>query len=64
MVSALNSGKRGLGLRLGWVNVLRSWTKHFTHTVPVSTQEKMCTGKLPGKSDETLGRRGVHLAMD
>ena len=54
MVSALNSGKRGLSLRLGWVNVLRSWTKHFTHTVPVSTQEKMCTGKLPGKSDEML----------
>ena len=50
----MNSGKRGLGLRLGWVNVLRSWTQSFTHTVPVSIQEKMCTSKLPGKSDEML----------
>ena len=49
MISALNSGKRGLGLRLGWVNVLRSWTKHFTFTVPPPRRKYVlasCQGSL------------------
>ena len=37
MVSVLESGSRGLALRLGWVNVLYSWTKHLTLTVLLST---------------------------
>ena len=39
MVSVLESGSRGLALRLGQMNVLYSWTKHFTLTVLLSTQE-------------------------
>lgn len=37
MVSALDSELRGPSLRLGQVNVLCSWAKHFTLTVPFST---------------------------
>ena len=39
MVSALDSGSRGLGLSPGRVIVLFSWARHFTLTVPLSTQE-------------------------
>ena len=39
MVSALDSGSRGPGLRPGRVIVLCSWARHFTLTVPLSTQE-------------------------
>ena len=39
MVSALDSGSRGPGLSPGRVIVLCSWARHFTLTVPLSTQE-------------------------
>ena len=51
MVSALDSGSRGPGSCPGRVIVLCSWTRHFTLTVPVSTQEHKwvlvnCQGNL------------------
>ena len=57
MVSALDSGSRGPGSSPGWVTVLCSWVRHFTLTVPLSTQEYklMGTSKLSGKLDEMLG---------
>ena len=39
VVSALDSGSKGLGSSPGQVIVLCSWAKHFTLTVPLSTQE-------------------------
>ena len=39
MVSTLDSGSRGPGSRPGQVIVLCSWARHFTLTVPLSTQE-------------------------
>ena len=39
MVSVLDSGSRGPGSSPGRVNVLCSWARHFTLTVPLSTQE-------------------------
>ena len=39
MVSALDSGSRGPGSSPGRVIVLCSWARHFTLTVPLSTQE-------------------------
>ena len=41
MVSALDSGSRGPGSNPDWVIVLCSWARHFTLTVPLSTQEYM-----------------------
>ena len=39
VVSTLDFGSRGSGLSPGRVIVLCSWAKHFTLTVPLSTQE-------------------------
>ena len=39
MVSALDFGSRGPGSSPGRVIVLCSWARHFTLTVPLSTQE-------------------------
>ena len=39
MVSALDSGLKGLGSSPGQLIVLCSWARHFTLTVPLSTQE-------------------------
>ena len=39
VVSALDSGSRGPGSSHGRVIVLCSWARHFTLTVPLSTQE-------------------------
>ena len=39
MVSELDSGLRGPGSSPGRVIVLCSWARHFTLTVPLSTQE-------------------------
>ena len=58
MVSALDSGSTGPGLSPGWVILLCSWARHFTLTLPLSTQELMGTSKLSGKPDEMLG--GYH----
>ena len=44
MVSALDSGSRDLGSSPGWVIVLCSWARHFTLTVPLSTQEYKING--------------------
>ena len=38
MVSALDSGASGPGSCPGWDIVLCSWARHFTLTVPLSTQ--------------------------
>ena len=38
VVSALDSGSRGPGSSPGRVIVLCSWARHFTLTVPLSTQ--------------------------
>ena len=51
VVSGLGSGLRGLGSSPGQVTVICSWARHFTLTVPFSTQEY----KLSGKPDEMLG---------
>ena len=42
MVGVLDSGSRGLGSSPGQVIVLCSWARHFTLTVPLSTQEYKC----------------------
>ena len=58
MVSVLDSRSRGPGSSPGRVIVLCSWARHFTLTVPLSTQEYkiMGTSKLSaGKPDEMLG---------
>ena len=56
VVSALDSGSRGPGSSPGRVIVLCSWARHFTLTVPLSTQEyKWVYGKLSGEPDEMLG---------
>ena len=52
MVSALDCGLRGPGLSPVRVFVLCSWARHFTLTVPLSTQEYKwvpanCQGNLP-----------------
>ena len=39
MVSALDSGSRGLGSSPSQVIMLCSWARHFTLTGPLSTQE-------------------------
>ena len=39
VVSVLDSGSRGPGSSPGRVIVLCSWARHFTLTVPLSTQE-------------------------
>ena len=39
VVSVLDFGSRGLGLSPGRAIVLCSWARHFTLTVPFSTQE-------------------------
>ena len=52
LVSVLDSGSRGPGLSPGRGIVLCSWARHFTLTVPLSTQEykwvpAKCWGGLP-----------------
>ena len=39
MIIVLVCGSRGLGSRPGWVTELCFWEKHFTLTMPLSTQE-------------------------
>ena len=39
MVSAVDSGSRGLGWSAGHAIALCSWATHFSLTVPLSTQE-------------------------
>ena len=39
VVSELDAGLRGPGSSPGWVILLCSWARHFTLTVPLSTQE-------------------------
>ena len=39
MVNALDFGSKGLGSSPDRVIVLCSWARHFTLTVPLSTQE-------------------------
>ena len=51
MACALDGGLRGLGSNPGRVIVLCSWARHFTLTVPLSTQEydwksAICQGNL------------------
>ena len=53
MVSAPDSGSSGPGSIPGRFIVLCSWARHFTLTVPLSTQRG--TSKLSGKPDEMLG---------
>ena len=48
-VSALDSGLRGPGSKPGCINVTCSWTRHFTLTVPLFTQEyKWVLANFPG----------------
>ena len=42
MVSALDSGLKGPGLRTGLVIVLKCYARHFIPTAPFSTQEYKC----------------------
>ena len=56
MVSTLDTGVSGPSLSPAWVIVLCSWARHFTLTVPLSTQEDKIIGtsKMSGKPDEML----------
>ena len=45
---ALVCGSRGLGSRPGWVTELCFWEKHFTLTMPLSTQENPVNCHLLG----------------
>ena len=56
MVSALDTGLTGLGSRPGRVIVLCSWARHFTLTVPLSTQEyKWVPANCQGNLTKLLG---------
>ena len=56
MVSALGSGSRGPGSSPGGVVVLCSWARHFTLTVPLSTQEyKWVPGNCQGNLTKCWG---------
>ena len=60
MVSALDSGSEGPGSSPGRVIVLCSWARHFTLTVPLSTQEykwvkENCQGNLKKCWEVDLG---------
>ena len=56
MVSALDSGSRGPGSSPGLVIVLCSWVRHFTRTVPLSTQEyKWVPANCQGNLKKCLG---------
>ena len=48
MIIALVCGSRGLGSRPGWVTELCFWQKHFTLTMPLSTQENPVNCHLLG----------------
>ena len=48
MIIALVCGSRGLGSRPGWVTELCYWEKHFTLTMPLSTQENPVNCHLLG----------------
>ena len=64
MVITLDSGSKGPGLSPGWVIALCSSARHFTLTVPLSTQEyKIGTSKLPwGNLKKSGGVSCVGLA--
>ena len=53
VVSTLHSGSRGPGLSSGQGIVLCSWARHFSLTIPLSTQEYKWVPA--GKLDEPLG---------
>ena len=48
MIIALVCGSRGLGSRPGWVTEVCFWEKHFTLTMPLSTQENPVNCHLLG----------------
>ena len=54
MVSALDSGLSGLGLRPSRVVVLCSSERHLTLTVPLHPGVNMGTSEWSGKPDEML----------
>ena len=55
MVSALDSGLSGPGSGPGRDIVLCSWARHFTFTVPLSTQEhKMGTGEFNARGNPAM----------
>ena len=72
-VSMLDTGSKGPGSSPGWVIVLCSWARHFTLTVPLSTQKYKwvpvnCEGNLTecwGATCEGLASHpgGVHVAV-
>ena len=55
MVGALDSVSRGPGSSTGRVIVLCSWARHFTLTVPLSTQEYKWVPAMSWKPEEMLG---------
>ena len=56
VVSKPDSGSRGAGLSPGRVIVLCSWARHFTLTVPLSTQEyKWVPANYQGNLTESWG---------
>ena len=61
VTSATDSGLRGLGSSPGWVIVLCSWARHFTLTMPFSTQEYKW---VPANSQVTPHLAGGVPAMD
>ena len=63
MVSALDSGLSGLGLRPSRVVVLCSSERHLTLTVPRHPGVNMGTSEWSGKPDEVLWG-GENLGME
>ena len=61
MVSALDSGSRGPGSSPGRVIVFCSWARHFTLTVPFSTQEYKW---VPANCQGNLSNAGWLPAMN
>ena len=56
MVSMLDTGSKGPGSSLDWVIVLCSWARHFTLTVPLSTQEyKWVSANCQGNQTKCWG---------
>ena len=65
MVSMLDSGSKGLDLSPGQVIVLCSWGRHFTLTVPLSTQEyKGVPVNCQGNLTKCWGGGGAGVTYD
>ena len=63
MISALDSGLRGLGSSPGRAIVLWSWPRQLTLTMPLHPGVKMSTGELPWKGWGVGGNLAMILIL-